>query len=75
MEVKKLEIGDIVRHTSSNGVIEQMTLNEIEVVKFKGQTKEDPGYVCSFFSPKTQSLEYRTFKRHEIEFVKRLNEI
>ena len=71
MELTELRIGDIVKHTSANDVVNEMTIREIETKGIQGQSHENPNYVCSFFSKKTQDLEHRSFLRHEIEFVKR----
>ena len=75
MEITELKIGDIVKHTSSNNVVDEMTIRKIETKGIQGQSTENPHYVCSFFSSKTEDLEYRSFLRHEIEFIKRLKEI
>ncbi len=74
MNKKELILGDIVKHKASNNVIETMTIYKIETKGINGQTIQEPHYICSFFSPETNDLEYRSFLRHEIEFIKRPKE-
>lgn len=75
MEKKDLQIGDIVRHTSSNEVVDEMTVKKIETKGIHGQSAENPHFVCSFFSSKSKDVEYRSFERHEIEFIRRPEKI
>ena len=74
MALTELKLGDTVKHKSSNGMVDQMTVKKIQTKGMHGQTESNPCYLCSYFSTKTKELEIESFERHELEFISRPEE-